>query len=275
MQDMTTKRLILLLLCIILAAAAVLIAVKTVLKSTELPILMYHHVVPDGEPCNSVTVCVSRLENDLKYLAENGYTAVLPRELASGMKLPEKAVMITFDDGYASNYDLLFPLLQKYQLKAVISVIVSATDSGNPSFCSWDMLREMADSGLIEIGSHTYNLHNPENEGYVNAGGTNGVQRLPGESSAAFQARVLDDIQRSYDRITEELGVTPVCFAYPYGATEPSAKDYIEERFPVTLGTTPKNANIHSSFFVLPRWGISMDVALTDVLQSHKTNVLR
>ena len=57
-----------------------------------LPVLMYHHVVPDGQACNDMTVTAGRLEQDLRWLAENGYETVLPRELAAGEPLPEKAV---------------------------------------------------------------------------------------------------------------------------------------------------------------------------------------
>ena len=125
-----------------------------------LPVLMYHHIVEDGEPCNDMTITVSRMEQDLRWLTEHGYHTVLPRELAGGEPLPEKPLLITFDDGYRSNYELLFPLLQAYQMKAVVSIMVYMQDVSADNFLSWDMCREMADSGLVEIGSHAYSLHN-------------------------------------------------------------------------------------------------------------------
>ena len=72
----------------------------------HLPVRMYHHVVHDWQECNEMTVTEGRLERDLQWLAESGYESVLPRELAAGEPLPEKPVLITFDDGYRSNYDL-------------------------------------------------------------------------------------------------------------------------------------------------------------------------
>ena len=113
-----------------------------------LPVLMYHHIVEDGEPCNDMTITVSRMEQDLRWLTEHGYHTVLPRELAGGEPLPEKPLLITFDDGYRSNYELLFPLLQAYQMKAVVSIMVYMQDVSADNFLSWDMCREMADSGL-------------------------------------------------------------------------------------------------------------------------------
>ena len=160
-----------------------------------LPILMYHKVVQDGEPCNDMRVTVSKLREDFEYLRDLGCTPVLPRDLLSGQPLPVHPVMITFDDGYVDNYTLMFPLLQEFGFHALICPIVTCTDNKWASdFCRWEMYREMEASGLVEIGSHTYNLHNLDNGGAV-VDGVNGIQRLPDETDADFQTRVLDDIQ--------------------------------------------------------------------------------
>lgn len=65
-----------------------------------LPVLMYHHLVEDGQDCNDMTVTPSKLRSDLETILALGYTPVLPRELAAGGPLPEKPILITFDDGY-------------------------------------------------------------------------------------------------------------------------------------------------------------------------------
>ena len=234
-----------------------------------LPVLMYHHFCPDGEPCNEMTVTASRLEEDLQWLEDNGYTTVLPRELAAGDPLPEKPVLITFDDGYRSNYELAYPLLQKYRAKAVISLMTYMQDSCAGEFLSWDMCREMEASGLVEIGSHTYRCHNLDGRGGVyERDGFNGIQRRPEESGAEFQSRVLDDIQKSYDLLTENLGHAPVFFAYPYGLEEPSAEGLIRELFSVTVTTRPKMADLaQEDWYSLPRFTISMNNSLEELLQ--------
>ena len=104
-------------LIIIVAAAAFIIywilqSPKSVSYNADLPILMYHDLNDGSQPCNSMTVTSQRMESDLKWLSNNGYTTVLPHELASGITLPSKPIMITFDDGYRSNYDILYPLLK-------------------------------------------------------------------------------------------------------------------------------------------------------------------
>lgn len=65
-----------------------------------LPVLMYHHMVPDGQDCNDMTVTPGKFRADLETVLAMGYTPVLPRELAAGDALPEKPILITFDDGY-------------------------------------------------------------------------------------------------------------------------------------------------------------------------------
>ena len=242
----------------------------------KLPVLMYHHVVEDGQECNDMTVTVSRLREDLQWLRDNGYTTVLPRELAAGEPLPEKPVLITFDDGYRSNYNLAFPIFQEFEAKMVISVMVYMQDNAASDFITWAMCREMIDSGLIEIGSHTYLLHNlDERGGSFDPEGVNGVQRKPDETGEAFQTRVLDDIQRSYDLIAEKLEVSPTFFAYPFGLTEPDADGLIRELFPVTAVTLPKTADLTGGLYDLPRHTVTMNKSLDSILNPPLKTVVK
>lgn len=241
-------------------AAALLVRLGTSRPERPLPVLMYHHVVPDGEDCNDMTVTASRLRADLRWLEDNGYTTVLPRELAEGKDLPEKSVLVTFDDGYRSNYELAFPILQELRAKAAISVMVFMQDRCADDFITWAMCREMTDSGLVEIGSHTYLCHNlGERQGRFEPGGVNGVQRDPAESDAAFQTRVLDDIQLSYDLIAEHTGRAPALFAYPFGLRDPEADQLIRELFPVSAVTYPWTADLAQGLHALPRYTVTMD----------------
>lgn len=232
-----------------------------------LPVLMYHHMVPDGQDCNDMTVTPSKFRADLETVLAMGYTPVLPRELAAGDALPEKPILITFDDGYRSNYDLVYPILQEYGVKACISIIVLMPDLPTDNFCTWQQLREMTASGLVEIGSHSYRLHNlGGDKGNYEKDGTNGVERRPGETDADFQTRVLDDIQLSHDRIAEELG-SVTCFAYPFGCSDPDAKALVDELFPVSLMTMPKCADLSKGLHDLPRFTVTMKTDLEKLLR--------
>lgn len=236
----------------------------------RLPVLMYHHVVYDWEACNEMTVTVGRLERDLQWLAEHGYHTVLPRELAAGQPLPENPVLITFDDGYRSNYDLAYPLLQRYQAKAAIALMVYMQDNPGGSFLTWDMCREMNASGLVEIGSHGYVIHNLDGRmGNFAAGQANGVQRKKGESNLDFQCRVLEDLRYSHQRIAMELGTPPTFFAYPFGKTDPDADAYLEALFPLTVVTGPgtRSANLSKGLHQLPRFTVTMQHPPADFLK--------
>lgn len=223
-----------------------------------------------------MTVTVSRLREDLQWLRDSGYTTVLPRELAAGDPLPEKPVLITFDDGYRSNYNLAFPIFQEFEAKMVISVMVYMQDNAASDFITWAMCREMIDSGLIEIGSHTYLLHNlDERGGSFDPEGVNGVQRKPDETAEAFQTRVLDDIQRSYDLIAEKLEVSPTFFAYPFGLTEPDADGLIRKLFPVTAVTLPKTADLTGGLYDLPRHTVTMNKSLDSILNPPLKTVVK
>lgn len=242
----------------------------------KLPVLMYHHVVEDGQECNDMTVTVSRLREDLQWLKDNGYTTILPRELAAGDPLPSKPVLVTFDDGYRSNYDLAFPLFQEFEAKAVISIMVFMQDHGVTSFLSWDMCREMSETGLVEIGSHAYALHNLDDRGgNFTPDGVNGVQRKPEETDEDFKSRVLDDIQKSYDLIEENVGAAPAFFAYPFGLTEPDADGLIRDLFPVTAVTLTGTAELSDGLYGLHRYTVTMDRTLKSILQPPLKAVLK
>ncbi|WP_417307205.1 polysaccharide deacetylase family protein [Dysosmobacter sp.] len=161
----------------------------------------------------------------------------------------------------------MYPILQECGVKACISVIVLMPDLPTDNFCTWNQLREMTASGLVEIGSHSYRLHNLGGDGgNFESGGANGVERRPNESDTDFQNRVLDDIQLSHDRIAEELGGV-TCFAYPFGCSDPDAKTLVDELFPVTLMTMPKCADLAKGLHDLPRFTVTMKTDLGKLLR--------
>lgn len=149
------KRLLLLLAIVVLA---VLAACFYLLHSANqsVPVLNYHQINDRDE--NALTVHTDQFEAQMKYLAEEGYHVITPEEMINAWenneKLPEKPVIITFDDGYADNYRNAFPILQKYNLKATI-FLISDYVSTYPNYLTWTQISEMQDSGLIDFESHT------------------------------------------------------------------------------------------------------------------------
>ena len=192
--------------------------------TVALPVIMYHHLLRENKRLNNYTIHPDELEQDLLYLRDHGYTAVSAKELIDfcdgKASLPEKPVFITFDDGYESVYTYAYPLLKKYNAKAVVSIIGRYTDlysssddhSVNYSHITWEQLREMSQSGIVEPSNHSYNLHS-----------TTGAGKKAGESTEQYVKRLTEDLERLQNRFIEELGEAPKIFAYPFGKISPEA----------------------------------------------------
>ena len=191
--------------------------------SVTLPVLMYHGITDSKAKVNDYTITADTFRSDLEWLGENGFTSVSAAQLIDYVEksspLPAKPVLITFDDGYANNYSLAFPLLQKYHMKSVISVIGSQCDSSSDdiyrnlfnSSLSWGEISIMAAEGNIEIGSHTYNLHSTE-------GGRKGADMKAGESFETYSLILREDLELNSRKISAASGTVPVVFAWPYGS---------------------------------------------------------
>lgn len=123
------------------------------------PILEYHMVQQeDPKDAYAYNVPVEDFQQQLDYLQEQGYTTISIRDYLRAKKgllqLPEKPIILTFDDGYESNYKELLPILEERGLKATIFMVTN--DIGKDGYLSWQQLKDMEKRG-IEIGSHTAN----------------------------------------------------------------------------------------------------------------------
>ena len=164
--------------------------------STQVPILMYHHL--SENVTNSEMVSPEQFEAQIRALSEAGYTGVSFDELQAyvlrGEPLPDKLVVITFDDGYRSNYTLAYPILQKYGMKATIFLI--AGDVGKPHKLTRAQLTELVQSGLVSIQSHGWSHRN---------------------MAALSPLALLWELVRSQSAIFTLTGRFPVALSYPNG----------------------------------------------------------
>lgn len=120
----------------------------------NIPILMYHGITDDTWGVEELFVSPSDFEDQVKYLVENGYDTITFEDFTH-LEDFDKPVMLTFDDGYMDNYTEMFPILQKYNAKATIFAITKSVDRNEKTITS-QQAREMMDSGLVSIQSHTY-----------------------------------------------------------------------------------------------------------------------
>ena len=190
-------------------------------QSTQcIPIIMYHQVKNDN--LGKDVISPYEFEADLKYLSEKGYTTIVMKDLIDyvyeGKQLPPKAIILTFDDGYLSTYQYVFPLLKKYDMKIVLSIIGKSTDDFtkvkdiniNYSHMTWDDVKEMEEAGAAEVQNHSYNLHNNKNGRY-------GCFQKTCESHEQYKAILSEDIMKLQEKIESVVGAAPNTFTYPYG----------------------------------------------------------
>ena len=165
-----------------------------------LPVLMYHFIgeVPSPDQF-AFTISAAHFERQLQFLKEHGYTPISTQELfhtyQTGHVHVGKPVMLTFDDATQDHYQVLFPLLQKYHVPALIFVITDFV--GKPGYMTWQQMDEMQQSGLVEFGSHSCSHRR--------------LRELP-------QEQIIQEIGQS-KRVLEEHLKRPVrSFCYPFGA---------------------------------------------------------
>lgn len=131
-------------------------------KNTNIPILMFHHIDKEvNREFNSTVVTPKELEEAFLSIKEDGYTSISMEQLndiyTQRHSDIEKPIVITFDDGYMSNYEYAYPLLKKYNMKASIFVVTASVGQTPGLFkhFDWEQAREMEKSGLIGIYNHT------------------------------------------------------------------------------------------------------------------------
>ena len=233
-------------------------------QPADVVVLCYHDVrnnvggVPIGSPrtagqpaeiapgmdahldADQYAISTRNLASHFDWLRAHGYHVIDLQQLIDARtghkKLPDKAVLLTFDDGLRSAYTNVFPLLKAYRYHAVMAVVGAWADlppNGTvdygprpftrADFATWSELREMQDSGLVEIASHTYDLHrgilaNPQGNvipaAVIHA--YNAKTRRY-ETDQEYAARIRADLARNSEEIGEHLGRAPRAIMWPYG----------------------------------------------------------
>lgn len=169
-------------------------------NTLRVPILMYHHIgiPPANEKRPQLYVEPVLFEKEMKYIADNGYTTItlddLTEALTERKDLPQKSIILTFDDGNLDFYSTAFPILKQYNLKAIIFVITGKI--GQSKYLSLNQLRLMKNSSIISIGSHTVNHHK--------------LTMLPSQS-------VYEELSASKKFLENKLSTQNIYLAHPFG----------------------------------------------------------
>ena len=259
---MAKKPSIILITCIVINLANVMLAGG--MRPDEFLVLCYHSVPDqlslDDPYCVPQQVFVEQME----YLRTHGHHPVslddILKAKAGTGKLPDKPVLLTFDDGYLSYYDFVFPVLKKFGYPSVLSVVgswIANHPRGLPEpLMSWEQIREVAKSDLVEIASHTYGLHkaivyNPQG----NVGPATNVfafdpRTKTYETAEKYRVRIKADFTAQKDLFEKQLGITPRVIAWPYGKYNQIALAVAQKqgyRFGFTLEEGPAHMDrLHS-----------------------------
>jgi len=187
--------------------------------SIKLPIIMYHYILKNPKFWGTYVISPQDFENDIVYLKKEGYTTIVMRDLIDFVynkkELPEKPIMLTLDDGYSTNYTYILPILEKYNCKAVVSIVGKYVDKCtdgsicNTTYLNWNQVKELVDSPYIEIQNHSYSMHEDENR--------RGSCKMKGESFEEYEKALHDDVGKMQVLMEEKTGYTPTAFTYPYG----------------------------------------------------------
>lgn len=207
--------------------------------SIRIPVLLYHYVEYVQDKGDKIRISLNIepwiLDNQIKTLKDAGYTFITPSDIPKIFEgkefLPHKSIILSFDDGYRDFYTDAYPILKKYNVRAIEYIVPGFLDQHNN--LTKNQLEEISKNGLIEIGDHTvYHTY------------------LAGLN----KDRVLDTVLKAKNDLETELNIKIVSFAYPYGAFDLNAIEAVKQAGLLTAVSTVPGVEINrENLFFIPR----------------------
>ncbi len=182
-----------------------------------IPVLMYHNLdsSPDFKKI-AYTIKPALFKKHMETLKKSGYNTITITELNeyiyNNRSLPKKPILITFDDGKTNNYNYAYPILKKLSMKGNMFVIVHTNEEHkDPEYLDWKRLKQMYDESVMDIQSHTYDLHHKVNNKSVI------FKKTDEKNEEHYNRRILKDFVLSKELIEKNIGNKVTSLAYPYG----------------------------------------------------------
>ena len=240
------------------------------LDSRYLSVLAYHEVTAEKNALiPNYAVSTQQFEAHLNWLKQHGYHFISADQLLAAQKgqvaLAPKSILLTFDDGYESFYQHVFPILQQQKIPAVLAVVgawlepkaeqqVQFGDTlvSRQNMLTWEQLKQMHDSGLVEIASHSYNLHrgilgNPQGNNEPAA-----ITRLYSEKSKGYESdqayvkRIQQDFKSNIQLFKKHGLNEPRIMVWPYGRyNQPIVSIARQMGMPISLSLDDPTLNKH------------------------------
>lgn len=243
---------VIILICIfVMCAATGVVPVSSLIDGNDaaLPVVMYHQLTKNEKRSGRYVLTLEQFEKDLQFLKSKGYKSVTVKQLLDYSQgegdIPEKAIMITFDDGNETLYEYALPLLEKYGFTAVGFVVGALADyyteiddhNLNYSYLNWLQIKEMSDGDVIEIQSHSFDLHK-------NTGNRSGIKKKKDETIDNYREFLCSDVSKMKTAMVNNTGKEPVAFAFPFGSFSSESTPILKEcGFKMTL-TCEEKVNI-------------------------------
>lgn len=229
-------------------------------SSDRIPVLMYHHIV-EREPENSAELHRDCFETQMAYLAANGYQPLTLEAFVAYHEagaFPERSLLITFDDGYASFREHAFPVLQRYGFPVVVFPVVSTrpglqrVELFSAPLSFHDLRAMAAQGGLVETGSHSYDLH------WYSDAGVPAALRQVGEGSDEHVERVRDDLLLSRLLLERQTDQEVTALAWPYGVSDPTVVAVAAEvGFELQFTTDEGYVSADTDLAAIPRFNVA------------------
>lgn len=227
--------------------------------NSQIVVLTYHQLTTE-QPESSAVLNIDDFASQMEYLYQNNYRTLSLQELKKYHQqgsFPANAVLITFDDGYRTFYTKALPVLEKYNLQAVVFPIVSHLSKITPRKL-WSEplyfqdLRDMeTNSELVEIGSHTYDLHHYRDEQPV-------LLPKEKETPTEYIARIRKDLQVSKELLELQLDKNIIALSWPYGRyNETSQKIAKTIGFKLLFTTESRPFTTEDKLTEIPRYSVS------------------
>lgn len=212
-------------------------------ENVTIPVLMYHCVSDEIFGKEDLFVSPDDFRQQMAYLKDNGYEPIFFRDLAH-LEYCEKPVIVTFDDGYENNYTELYPIIQEYKIPVTIFMITDMI--GTENHLTADELREMSDSGLVSIQSHTAeHLALPD--------------ATPEEQAAS--------LERSKLELARVTGRVPYALSYPEGRFTEENQAIAEQYFDLAVRTGDGLWTTDGTFYGISRLSMLRGMTLEDFAQ--------
>lgn len=243
----------------------------------RVPVLMYHEFVTQSDLDSGVAfdeyaVWQDEFESDLNWLKKNGYTTVTTNQMIDCLEgkgtMPEKPVILSIDDGKYGVYKNAYPLLKKYGMTAVLSLIGYEIDNAtkNPEaradsaapYCTWEEIAEMPESGAVEMISHTQSLHIYSHDNRC------GANCADGETLEDFLPTAQADFVKFNQNLKKATGLQTEAMAYPYSKRSVTAdRAWLKSGYKILFGGDGDEERKTYMNYYVPAAGINSKSAVT------------